>query len=210
MNENTIKQVFKNGKVMEYTLEELKARILPTAVINDRYGKNMRDEYRIEPYFEKTKFDDIKGEKWGKFADGVYVSDFGRVMINKKFYQEGKAGTDFLKPEDVTKIEYAKGNEIDKNAKVTGYYIAKQKDISYLAGYLQLEDWRNNFKPELWKVIKEDFIYQLVAKVWLKQPDDINETIYDVHHITNDGYDNRPENLIYLRRDLHNQLPKSK
>ncbi len=48
-------------------------------------------------------------------------------------------------------------------------------------------------------------VWTLVAKTWLKKPQDDN-CIYDVHHITNNGCDNRPENLIWLKREYHNKI----
>lgn len=48
---------------------------------------------------------------------------------------------------------------------------------------------------------KDVFVHQLVALAWLA-PRNINGTIH-VHHISNDGYDNRPENLILLTETEH-------
>ncbi|MDE6250450.1 MAG: hypothetical protein K2M34_02340 [Alphaproteobacteria bacterium] len=55
-------------------------------------------------------------------------------------------------------------------------------------GYLIVRDY-----PEL-------KVWRLVAETWLNPPP---EPDWTVHHITNDGYDNRPENLIWLPWDVH-------
>ena len=48
------------------------------------------------------------------------------------------------------------------------------------------------------------YVYRLVADAWLVRPD---HGCWAVHHISNDGYDNRPENLIYLPHpDVHNAI----
>lgn len=44
-------------------------------------------------------------------------------------------------------------------------------------------------------------VYTLVAKAFLGKKEGDG---YDVHHIDNNGYDNRPENLILLTRTQHN------
>ena len=46
-------------------------------------------------------------------------------------------------------------------------------------------------------------VYTLVAKVFLGKKEGDG---YDVHHIDNNGYDNRPENLILLTRTQHNAV----
>ena len=46
------------------------------------------------------------------------------------------------------------------------------------------------------------YVYRLVADAWLVRPE---RGRWAVHHISNDGYDNRPENLIYLPRP-HNAI----
>ena len=46
-------------------------------------------------------------------------------------------------------------------------------------------------------------VYALVAKAFLGKKEGDG---YDVHHIDNNGYDNRPENLILLTRTQHNAV----
>lgn len=46
-------------------------------------------------------------------------------------------------------------------------------------------------------------VYRLVAKAFLGKKECNG---YEVHHIDNNGYDNRPENLILLTRTQHNAV----
>lgn len=52
------------------------------------------------------------------------------------------------------------------------------------------------------------YVYQMVADAWLKgyTYNPYNKTNKQIHHITNDGYDNRPENLIILDNYTHREL----
>lgn len=59
-----------------------------------------------------------------------------------------------------------------------------------------------------WLVLKKHpsvYVYRLVAETWLEKDCSQKEDLgrWEVHHISNDGYDNRPENLIWLRNKLH-------
>lgn len=74
--------------------------------------------------------------------------------------------------------------------KVDGAIIV-QDDISKDKGELYIKEFGTTLK-----------VWTLVAKTWLGElPKD--GYIYDVHHITNNGHDNRPENLIWLKRYQH-------
>lgn len=46
-------------------------------------------------------------------------------------------------------------------------------------------------------------IHRLVARFFLKKPEDYAEGSYDVHHIDNNSYNNNVTNLIYLKKELH-------
>ncbi len=111
----------------------------------------------------------------------IEISNLGRVRITNA--------------DDSTKIAEQIDNEwdYDKN--------------DYKIGYLRLKE-----HPGL------GYVYRLVAETWLKKDpaqekeifDGTNANNWEVHHITNNGYDNKPENLIWLKRKLHNLIPKSR
>jgi hypothetical protein len=78
-----------------------------------------------------------------------------------------------------------------------------------------IEQWDDDSKGKGWLSIKmgkildyPKYVYRFVAETWCQCPDDL--TGWEVHHITNNGYDNRPENLIWIKRDLHKQIPTLK
>ena len=96
----------------------------------------------------------------------------------------------------------------DENFEVSNYGRVKYKnelldfkDTKKLAGYLLLD-----FKNEK-SLLCDKFVYQMVAETWLIKPDHSRtNTIYEIHHISNDGYDNRVENLIYLTKKEHSKI----
>jgi hypothetical protein len=59
---------------------------------------------------------------------------------------------------------------------------------------------KNENIKKAWEAIEEDTVYKMVAKVWLGHR---NGDVFDVHHITNNGYDNRVENLILVEESDH-------
>ncbi|GMO64865.1 MAG: hypothetical protein Ta2A_12750 [Treponemataceae bacterium] len=48
-------------------------------------------------------------------------------------------------------------------------------------------------------------VYRYVAETWCNPPE--NTKGWEVHHITNNGYDNRPSNLIWIQSGMHRQIP---
>jgi hypothetical protein len=52
------------------------------------------------------------------------------------------------------------------------------------------------------------YVYRFVAETWCNPP--TNTQGWEVHHITNNGYDNRPSNLIWIQSAMHRQIPTNK
>lgn len=50
------------------------------------------------------------------------------------------------------------------------------------------------------------YVYQMVADAWFPDYTYGASTDQEIHHITNDGYDNRPQNLIILSKSAHSQI----
>ena len=48
-------------------------------------------------------------------------------------------------------------------------------------------------------------VYRFIAETWCLCPSN-NSTGWQVHHISNDGYDNTPGNLIWLKSDIHKEI----
>ena len=74
------------------------------------------------------------------------------------------------------------GNIVSPYKKDGNYYVALQENISYK-------------------------VYRLVAETWCEFPHEekMDNEIWDVHHIVNNG-PNVPENLIWIKREQHNQI----
>ena len=47
-------------------------------------------------------------------------------------------------------------------------------------------------------------VYRLVAETWCERPD--TENYNTVHHISNNGTDNRPENLLWVTKEQHAEI----
>jgi len=58
--------------------------------------------------------------------------------------------------------------------------------------------------------IKE--VHRLVALTWYQPPNIFNNSMekWEVHHISDNGYDNRPSNLMWVRRSIHSQIHSNK
>lgn len=135
-------------------------------------------------------------EVWKHYFKEYYVSNYGYVV---KIKPECKELADKLIPDELKKI--------DENA----------------AGVRWLD-----FSPELQKLFRENAfvpknrvgsgcqiclnmtgktpeydVHKIIARFFLKKPEDFNETKYVVHHIDNNSYNNSVTNLIYLPSDTH-------
>lgn len=86
-----------------------------------------------------------------------------------------------------------------------GNIVWKQKDATNKIGYLILEDF-NKIPNDYKEYIKQfNYVYQLVARIWLGRHIE-DGCVWDVHHISGAGYDNRPENLIWMKRCIHKRI----
>jgi hypothetical protein len=50
-------------------------------------------------------------------------------------------------------------------------------------------------------------VWRFVAEVWCEFPSDDTYKRWEVHHISNDGNDNTPENLIWIKDTDHKLIP---
>ena len=58
------------------------------------------------------------------------------------------------------------------------------------------------------KIKNRDYpVYRFVAEVWCECPFE-DASGWQVHHISNDGNNNTPENLIWIKYASHNFIPK--
>ena len=88
------------------------------------------------------------------------------------------------------------------------YFISTMGRVKYNDVIIPQDDTERTgyLKLDVDKKLKVDHsvnVYTLVAKVFLGKKEGDG---YDIHHIDNNGYDNRPENLILLTRTQHNAV----
>lgn len=182
----------KNMKTNIYTVNELRNKIKSNDEINKQYFKkeivsfngHTRDNYK-ELYKDEIKektafnkqFNDLDGEFWEEYSETLNL-------------QISNLGRVRYLGAILNQVEEFKNNESKTHI-----------------GYLQLDREQVKTKElNIWKEIKENYIYQLVAKVWLDTPNDFKNEIYEVHHIDNDGYNNTVDNLIWVKKCQHGHI----
>lgn len=52
------------------------------------------------------------------------------------------------------------------------------------------------------------YVYQIVCDIWLGFNPGRDGNYFHRHHINNNGYDNRPENLIWVSKEDHREIHK--
>lgn len=123
---------------------------------------------------------DLENEKWADYPQELF-NNFKSEYTTRQY-------------KDLENIDTIMVSNFGR-VKIDGI-IEEQEDQSGKTGYLQLKKY-----PGL------GMIYQLVAETWLEKPIGIcSDCILDVHHITNNGYDNGVENLIWLNRCDHSRI----
>lgn len=190
MAEKIIQEIFMNENpdkttiIKEYTESELHDMIAPTVMINLYYSAQDPEQWiwaRSKKNDDNLPDDDLPGELWRKCTgeyEGYYASNYGRIRDQN----------DKILPQFDTDAKY-NAEQIKKMIDE----INDRNDIGYL-------------------VIKGNTpVHRLVASAWLKKPKKkyknyIKNGKYHVHHISNDGYDNTPFNLIYLPEEIHNGI----
>ena len=197
-DENKIYQIIYTGEEesdkntkppIGWTVEELKNAVVNSESINNYYKRSSS----IDIITDTKK---ISGEKWRKcetytyYGYEIYASNRGRIKVNGEIctlYEEiSKNPKKEEYKEQLTKSLF---NVLIKN---------QENHIGYLLAKIP-----NAIKRNANHEYFGQYVYRMVADAWLVNK---NEKRTIVHHITNDGYDNRPENLIFVSSDEHNQI----
>ena len=192
--ENKIDQIiYKYGqgddvKENTWSFNELRDSLVCNESINEWYINHWDNfVYNSENLKNKKKW--AEDETWRnvKYYGGttkygqydIWASNYGRIArrIGENEYE---ILTDYYEE----KIE----KSLNKN-------LLKNHETKNKVGYLKIDGLR-------------PYVYQMVADAWLKgyTYNPYNKTNKQIHHITNDGYDNRPENLIILDNYTHREL----
>lgn len=178
---------------IEWTIEELQNSVVNSESINNYY---CTDKHESAWLFADTEKPELDNELWRKcetytyYGYEIYASNRGRIKVNGKICTLYEEISKNPKNEEYKKrLTKSLFNILIKNKEThIGYLIAKIPD-----------DIKRNANHEYFG----QYVYRMVADAWLINK---NEKRTIVHHITNDGYDNRPENLIFVSSDEHSQI----
>jgi len=145
--------------------------------------ENLQKELKpIKKYpFQDTTTDKLNNERWESYKN--------LEMIKGQYNQNHYIGKEYHNIEslDVSNLGRVRVTYINNNLKE----ILHQSDDIEI-GYLRLPKF-----PGFGNV------YRLVAETWLKKDDDKRNI---VHHIDNDGYNNRVKNLIWVTAKEHAKI----
>ena len=147
----------------------------------------------------------INAEYVGRIDDYKNIpSDFNLEYLKNK-YNEPEKWRNYLNL-DNSKLQISNYGRV-RNSETDEYY--NYSDKYKLGGYLYLKDWKS-IETDDFK-FKDDYIYQMVAKTWLKTREKCSmckerHCELEIHHITNDGYDNSVWNLVYLIKCEHSKI----
>ena len=178
-----INKVYKNGgqRIYEITHNE---NLTPEEIESltpeeiERHYKNIEEYYKEE----NKKPDSLKEKK--------YEEDW-KVWPSHK------------------ELSVSNFGRIKLNKAIEGKYkegaVLAQKDEGYLKGKLYIEDYETIENAFGFKFGLVQYVYQIVAETFLSGNEMRGK---DVHHISNDGYDNRPQNLMFVSREDHNKIHK--
>lgn len=164
-------------------IQDLKSQLRSNEEINKQYTdsngqlKNP-EELKIYPAFNTTS-EELDNEKFKLLEiKGIKldVSNLGRIRYNDEILHQ---------------VEEIKNSYNDNKT---------------IKGYLQIDKEKHQ---DLWYKIPDEqykYVYQLVAKVWLKEPklcSKCEKCPIEIHHKNNDGYNNSKDNLVYLTKCEH-------
>ena len=166
----------------KYTVEKLKD-LCPSRSQIEVQNKIERETHRLKIYHSErynSQVENLPGEIWVRLSQ----KDWERIFVSNQ------ARIKYLK--DDGDFEFL--NQ-DEDPSISDF------------GYLVIDPEKKY--PELHKLISIGYprVYKLVAMAFLGK-DEYEGDGSVIHHIDNNGYDNRPENLIWLTREEHNQIPR--
>ena len=143
-------------------------------------------EYSIEELKSKIIPQEKLNEERSEIKEAFIFEDASTPILKGEFWkQHPEQGWGKYQVSDLGRVMH--------NGK-----IVPQKNKDGKTGWLVLD--KDNFDGN---IAKDVYIYTMVAETFLGKK--IGDNL-DVHHITNDGYNNRPENLILLTKEQHSAV----
>ena len=164
----------------KYTVEKLKD-LCPSPSVIEVQNKIERETHRLKIYHSErynSQVENLPGEIWVRLSqkgwERIFVSNQARIK-----YLKDDGNFEFLNQ--------------DEDPSISDF------------GYLVIDPEKKY--PELHKLISKGYpryprVYKLVAMAFLGK-DEYEGDGSVIHHIDNNGYDNRPENLVILSNAQH-------
>ena len=164
----------------KYTVEKLKD-LCPSRSVIEVQNKIERETHRLKIYHSErynSHVENLPGEIWVRLSqkgwERIFVSNQARVK-----YLKDDGNLEFLNQ--------------DEDPSISDF------------GYLVIDPEKKY--PKLHKLISKGYpryprVYKLVAMAFLGK-DEYEGDGSVIHHIDNNGYDNRPENLVILSNAQH-------
>ncbi|MCI1272960.1 MAG: hypothetical protein LKG27_00805 [Clostridiaceae bacterium] len=159
-------------------------------LINDR--KNAKIQLRTSDgrkIYEIT--DDILPKEITEHFGNEYWLNYPKLKEIKVNHIANRCDNDKYK--DIQNIKISNMGRVEITSTTAGKTKNTQEEEK--GGYLKLKGY---------PIDEFGYIYNMVADTWLVKPKMKAKLI--VHHINNDGYDNRPENLIFIPVTIHGTI----
>ena len=135
-------------------------------------------------------------EVWKHYYNEYYISNYGYIV---KIAQEEKKLADKIISQEL--------KNADENSKGVCWkdFSQEMKDLFRRNAYVPKNRTGSGCQICLNITGKtaENDIHKLVARFFLKKPEDYSSSNYVVHHIDNNSYNNSVTNLIYLKAETH-------
>lgn len=93
--------------------------------------------------------------------------------------------------------------KFNKTYKVEVSNFGRIKKDGFILNQFEEHDHKDGWLKVRLNGTSDIYVYRLVGETWLKKPSE-NYTI--VHHINENGYENTPENLLWVTQDQHSIL----
>ena len=164
----------------KYTVKKLKD-LCPSGSERSDQNKIERETHRLKIYHSErynSQVENLPGEIWVRLSQKGWERIFVSNQARVKYLKDDGDFEFLNQDEDPNKSDF---------------------------GYLVIDPEKKY--PELHKLISIGYprVYKLVAMAFLGK-DEYEGDGSVIHHIDNNGYDNRPENLIWLTEEEHNQI----
>lgn len=140
--------------------------------ITDTKPENLKDGDREEKWRTCKSSDEIC-KRNGITGYKIQASNFGRIRLYKN-------------PNDIKICSLYDETNTKESICIKVFAKLKKSDVGYLIA--KIPGTKHFF---------DLYVYRLVADAWLENYE-CYKSIGVIHHITNDGYYNRPENLVFL------------